>query len=73
MHAHATTPPTPIPVMITAPEDSPSRRGSTSLPPIEPRRKFATFYTLDEVNLRNYSETSEETFMDKYDFKFQDL
>lgn len=47
--AHAATPPTPIPVMITAPEDSPSRRGSGSQPG-EPRRKFATFYTLDEVN-----------------------
>ncbi|XP_008203021.1 G protein-activated inward rectifier potassium channel 4 [Nasonia vitripennis] len=46
--AHATTPPTPIPVMITAPEDSPSRRGSGSQPG-EPRRKFATFYTLDET------------------------
>jgi hypothetical protein len=46
MHAHATTPPTPIPVMITAPDDSP-RRGSVNQ--LEPQRKFATFYTLDEV------------------------
>ncbi|XP_011503132.1 PREDICTED: ATP-sensitive inward rectifier potassium channel 12-like isoform X2 [Ceratosolen solmsi marchali] len=46
MHTHAATPPTPIPVMITAPDDSP-RRGSTSQP--ESRRKFATFYTLDET------------------------
>ncbi|XP_014205713.1 G protein-activated inward rectifier potassium channel 3-like isoform X2 [Copidosoma floridanum] len=52
MHAHAATPPTPIPVMITAPDDSPSRRGSATgsfTMTTDPRKKFATFYTLDET------------------------
>ncbi|XP_058796528.1 inward rectifier potassium channel 2-like isoform X1 [Phymastichus coffea] len=50
MHSHVATPPIPIPVTITAPEDSPSRRGSSvSQTAGEERRKLATFYTLDET------------------------
>ncbi|KAJ8664348.1 hypothetical protein QAD02_006010, partial [Eretmocerus hayati] len=54
--AHAATPPTPIPVMITAP-DEPSLAGGSRRPSVaslsmqvqsEARPKFATFYTLDE-------------------------
>ncbi|XP_015590645.1 inward rectifier potassium channel 2 isoform X2 [Cephus cinctus] len=46
LHMHAPpTPPTPIPVMITGPDDSP-RRGSVNVPM---NQKLATFYTQDET------------------------
>ncbi|XP_051171177.1 inward rectifier potassium channel 2-like isoform X1 [Leptopilina boulardi] len=46
LHMHAPTPPTPIPVMITGPDDSPSRRESINNPNDQ---KLATFYTHDET------------------------
>ncbi|XP_012271702.1 G protein-activated inward rectifier potassium channel 4 isoform X2 [Orussus abietinus] len=45
LHMQSTIPPTPIPVMITGPDDSP-RRGSINAPTDE---RLATFYTLDET------------------------
>ncbi|XP_044016938.1 inward rectifier potassium channel 2-like isoform X2 [Aphidius gifuensis] len=47
LHMHVTTPPTPptpIPVMITGPDDSP-RRDSVN---VQPDQRLATFYTHDE-------------------------
>ncbi|XP_033215316.1 inward rectifier potassium channel 2-like isoform X2 [Belonocnema kinseyi] len=47
LHMHAPTPPTPIPVMITGPDDSPSRRASINN---QVDHKLATFYTQDETS-----------------------
>lgn len=50
LHMHVTTPPTPptpIPVMITGPDDSPRRDSE------QPDQRLATFYTHDEVLYRN--------------------
>ena len=47
LHMHATTPPTPIPVMITGPDDIP-RRDSINA---QADQRLATFYTQDEVNM----------------------
>lgn len=54
---HAPTPPTPIPVMITGPDDSPSRRESINNPNDQ---KIATFYTHDEVLIASLMETKIE-------------
>ncbi|XP_015127601.1 inward rectifier potassium channel 2-like isoform X3 [Diachasma alloeum] len=44
LHMHSPTPPTPIPVMITGPDDSP-RRNSIN---VQPDQRLAMFYTHDE-------------------------
>lgn len=44
---HAPTPPTPIPVMITGPDDITRRDSNNS----QADQRLATFYTQDEVNL----------------------
>ncbi|XP_063981372.1 ATP-sensitive inward rectifier potassium channel 12-like isoform X3 [Diachasmimorpha longicaudata] len=44
LHMHSPTPPTPIPVMITGPDDSP-RRNSIN---VQPDQRLAVFYTHDE-------------------------
>lgn len=45
LHMHAPTPPTPIPVMITGPDDSPRRESINC----QVDHKLATFYTTEEV------------------------
>ena len=45
MQINAGTPPIPIPVMITAPDDLESRRAS-----VVSQQKVPNFYTLDEVS-----------------------
>ncbi|XP_043280061.1 inward rectifier potassium channel 2-like isoform X2 [Venturia canescens] len=47
LHMHAPTPPTPIPVMITGPDDTPRRE---SLSQTSSDQRLATFYTQDEMN-----------------------
>ncbi|KAK0085386.1 hypothetical protein PV325_005296 [Microctonus aethiopoides] len=44
LHMHAPTPPTPIPVMITGPDDSPRRESINC----QVDHKLATFYTTEE-------------------------
>ncbi|CAB0032254.1 unnamed protein product [Trichogramma brassicae] len=46
-YQHGATPPTPIPVTVTGPDEPNSRRGS-QVDPLT-RSRLATFYTLDEV------------------------